>query len=148
MKKLLMKICEKINGEFEYPTYIEEMKEGIKAPSFFIYIISNKQEERSKWTYEENTTIQIMYFVDPKALYKRLEQIEVMERLKKLFLNLFIKVEDEKISIKDITVDYTQDKDIFMQITLNKIGFEKEKWYRQHKDIQVMKKVNIRESGV
>ncbi|KAJ51084.1 hypothetical protein CTM_14398 [Clostridium tetanomorphum DSM 665] len=71
-----------------------------------------------------------------------------MEKLKKLFSTLFIKAGDEIVNILGIDVDYTEDKDIFLQLNLSKIGFREDEWNRIHKNVDKMKEINIRESEV
>ncbi|WP_027624393.1 phage tail terminator family protein [Clostridium lundense] len=150
MKELLTTISKKIYDEFQYPACIEDLNEGIIRPSFFIYIISNTQEDRNRWTYEDRTLIQIVYFssLDSNNNPKKLEQINVIEKLKKLFSTLFIKVGDEIINILGMDVDYTKDKDIFLQLSLSKIGFREDEWNRIYKNVDKMKEINIRESEV
>lgn len=150
MKELLTTISKKIYDEFQYPTYIEDLNEGIIRPSFFIYIINNTQEDRNRWTYEDKTLIQIVYFssLDTNNNPKKLEQIDVMENLKKLFSTLFIKSGDETINIMGIDIDYTKDEDIFLQLNLSKIGFREDEWNRIYGNVEKMNEINIRESGV
>lgn len=116
MNNILGLVASKIAGQFEHPIYLNEVGEGFIRPSFFIYMIASKQAAINRYYYSRNHLVQIVFFAneDPYGVLDRATQSSVAEGL----LSLFSSIRLEGIAIEDVFMDYTGDKDIFVQLEL------------------------------
>lgn len=149
MEELIKAIAVDIAKEFEHYIYLQDIGEGFKRPSFFIYHVSTKQVDINRRKYNNNILIKIVYFA-PLSKYQlpiRLDQLATLEKLKKIFSNMGIRVGDNWIRISDMAVNYTEDKDIFLQLTLDKEEF-REDIFNNENNFETMKNIYIRESGI
>lgn len=122
MKELIYAIARDIAAEFEHDIYIEDVPEGFIRPSFFIYLISSLQDDINRFNYNDNILMQIVYF-SPLNAYKlpnRIDQLDTIDKLKSIFSNMVIMVEDKAVKIAKVTTGYTADKDIYIQLELDK----------------------------
>lgn len=123
MKALLDAIVLKINSVYPEKTkYLIDLGEGFERPSFFIYLISSKQDHINKRYYQQNIIVQIVYF-DSLDKYKntnKLRQLEVGQKLMELFSDISLRTDNGYVDIQDVFTDFTVDNDIFVQLTLDK----------------------------
>lgn len=149
MEDLIKTIAIDIAKKFEYYIYLQDIGEGFKRPSFFIYHVSTKQVDINRRNFNNNILIKIVYFA-PLSKYQlpiRLDQLNTIEKLKRIFSNMRIKVGNDWIRISDMVVNYTEDKDIFLQLTLDKEE-SREDTFNNENDFETMKNIYIRESGI
>jgi hypothetical protein len=87
------------------PVEVNNQGEGFKRPSFFITNIQESTEDLTRWIYNNNMLIQIVYFA-PLDDYNNVDSInqnDTSDTLKKAFAQGFIKVGDRAAKIKKIT---------------------------------------------
>ncbi|QAT40837.1 DUF6838 family protein [Clostridium sp. JN-9] len=143
MDELINAIAAVIASKFGYDIVVDEMGEGFKRPSFFIYRISDLDMPMNRYTYNNNTIIQIVYFSpidDYGNIKSRADQASTIETLKYKFMSdLAIEYDGKWAKIKQINSDYTGDKDIFLQLVLDTtIGT------RQDPTVPTMKEINLK----
>lgn len=149
MEELIKTIAIDIAKEFDYYIYLQDVGEGFKRPSFFIQHVSTKQVDVNRRKYNNNILIKIVYFA-PLSKHQvpvKLDQLAALEKLKKVFSNMCIKVGDDWVRISDMVVNYTEDKDIFLQLTLDKEEC-REDIFNNENNFETMKNIYIRESGI
>lgn len=124
MKKLLESIVLKLDEEFEdYRKYLSKEEGGFIRPSFFIYVISNKQTIINKSIYEQNITVRITYLdsLDGDNSPNKLRQVEVGDKLLNLFSDLSLNVDNRFVKISESVLGFTEDdnEDMYVQVTFN-----------------------------
>lgn len=121
---LIDAITEKIAKKFtKYPIYVDDIGEDFERPSFYVYRISETDTILNRWTYTTNILIQIVYF-SPLDEYDNIlntaDQTTVINAVKNLFLgDLGVKFGKSWARLSKSNVDYTGDKDIFLQLSLD-----------------------------
>lgn len=148
MDELINGIAAVIASKFEYTIYVDEIeeKEGFERPSFFIYRISDLDTPMNRWTYNTNTIIQIDYF-SPLDKYENIEsksdQMNTINILKHAFMaTMGVKCGNRFAHLEKTNVDYTGDKDIFLQLTLNTTYGTRQE-YDQAQNAQPMGEINF-----
>jgi hypothetical protein len=102
----------------------------------------------NRWTYNTNAIVQIMYFSpldDYQNIISKADQENTIQALKHAFISsLGVKFGDKFAHLEKTNVDYTADKDIFLQLTFNiTTGTRKE--YDEAQNTQLMQEINIKE---
>jgi hypothetical protein len=148
MSELINAIAAVIATKFEHTIYVDDIGEGFERPSFFIYRISDLDTPLNRWTYNTNAIVQIMYFSpldDYQNIISKADQENTIQALKHAFISsLGVKFGDKFAHLEKTNVDYTADKDIFLQLTFNiTTGTRKE--YDEAQNTQLMQEINIKE---
>lgn len=98
-------ISRKLDSKFsDYYIYTEEVKDGLKRPSFFINImpISTKNFIANK---EKLINIDIMYFSENETNEEKLNMINMLEDL----LNITLEIKDRVITIESLDFKVVND---------------------------------------
>lgn len=150
MNNLINAIAAVIASKFEHTIYLDELevKEGFERPSFFIYFISDLSESINRWTYNSNVLVQIVYF-SKLDKYENIEsttdQRSIIEALKYIFMSsLGVKFDDKFAHLEKTNIDYTSDKDIFLQLTFN-ITTSTRQEYDESQNIEPMRDIYFKE---
>jgi hypothetical protein len=145
---LINAIAAVIASKVEHAIYIDDIGEGFERPSFFIYRISDLDTPMNRWTYNTNAIIQIVYFSaldDHKNIANKADQTDTIQTIKHAFMSsLGIKFGDKFAHLEKTTVDYTGDKDIFLQLTFN-ITYGTRKDYDESQNTQLMQEFKFKE---
>lgn len=146
MKNIIDAITAKL-AEFDFGIYLNDIGEDFKRPSFFVYLISAKTRDINRWTYNNNILVNITYFskLDEYSNVDRLDQLTVGEQLIKTFSTISLKVGDRYVHISDISIDYTGDNDLMLQLTFDKGEFREEEWKELNENIELMNEINVKE---
>lgn len=147
MDELINAIAAVIASKYPHIIYIDSIGEGFKRPAFFLYRISDLDTTMNRWTYNTNAIIQIVYFSpldDYHNIIDNADQTSTMQVLKHTFMStMAIKFGNDWAKIKQINIDYTGDKDIFLQLNLDTtIGTREE--YEESKNTQLMGEINFK----
>lgn len=145
--ELINAIATVIAGKYEHIIYIDDIGEDFKRPSFFIYKISDLDTPMNRWTYNTNSIIQIVYF-SPLDAYNNIaskaDQTNTMKTIKHAFMSsLGVKFGEKFAHLDKTNVDYTGDKDIFLQLTFN-ITTSTRQEYEESQNTQLMKEINFK----
>lgn len=146
MDELINAIAAVIASKFEYTIYIDEIEEGFERPSFFICRISDLDTLMNRWTYNTDSIIQIDYFskLDKyENIADKADQTNVIDTLKHTFMcSQGIKFGDKFAHLLKTNVDYTSDKDIFLQLKLD-TTYGTRKDYDEAHPIKPMGEINF-----
>lgn len=145
--ELIQAIAIVIAGKFEHTIFIDEIGEDFERPSFFIYRISDLDTPMNRWTYNTNTIIQIVYF-SPLDNYQNIaskaDQTSTIKTLKHAFMSsLGVKFGSNFAHLDKTKVDFTGDKDIFLQLTFNTTYGTRQE-YEEAQNTQLMQEINIK----
>lgn len=125
MNDLINAIAAIIAEKYNYTIYLDELevKEGFERPSFFIYFISKVSENINRLAYNSNVLVQIVYFskLDKyQNIESKADQSNIIETLEQIFISkISIAFSSGCARIKQTMIDYTSDKDIFLQLNLD-----------------------------
>lgn len=141
-------ITVKIANKFkEYPIYVDDIGENFERPSFYVYRISEVDTILNRWTYTTNILIQIVYFSATNEydnIISTADQTVVINTIKNMFLaDMGIKYGDKFAMISKSNVDYTGDKDIFLQLSLD-VTFSTRQMYDENNNYELMQEVNFK----
>jgi hypothetical protein len=146
MEELLRAIAKVIGTKFNYPIHLKDEK--IVRPCFQIYVAAGNESDYNKFAVKDNLIIQVVFFA-PKIkneLGEVLDQVaqnEVMFQLKKAFAKkMYFVLSDGKVFINGRSTGYTEDKDIFLQLNL-------ERWLNREldeseTDFDLIQEVNLK----
>lgn len=105
IKKIKLAINNKIKTEFSSIEIVSnDEKDGITRPSFDVDFSYDKSINIAAEITQRDLTVKIYYFASNK--YKKsIEQLDVRERLREIFFNKKLKVEDMQIPINEFEID-------------------------------------------
>lgn len=121
MGELLNAIVERLNISFKnHRKYLFKIG-GFERPSFFIYVISNKQTIINKSMYNQNIIVRILYLdsLDENNNTNNLRQTETLEEVLNLFSTTSIKVNNRHIKISESFLALTDDNEAYVQVTFD-----------------------------
>ena len=146
MDDLISAIAAVIASKNSYPIYVDDIGEDFKRPSFFIYRISDLDIPMNRWTYNTNVIIQIVYFSpldDYHNIISKADQSSTIDTLKHTFMaTMGVKFGTRFAHLEKTNVDYTGDKDIFLQLIFN-ITYGTRQEYKQAQNTQLMGEINF-----
>lgn len=144
--ELIKAIAVVIARKTEHIIFTDEIGEDFERPSFFIYRISDLDTTMNRWTYNTNSIIQIVYFSpldDYQNIASKADQTNTIKTIKHAFMaSMGVKFGDKFAHLDKANVDYTGDKDIFLQLTFN-ITNGTRKEYDEAQNTQMMNKINF-----
>lgn len=145
--ELIKAIVAVIASKTEHIIFTDVIGEDFDRPSFFIYRINDLDTPMNRWTYNTNAIIQIVYFSpldDYQNIMSTADQTNTIKTIKHAFMaSMGVKFEDKFAHLDKINTDYTGDKDIFLQLTLN-ITNGTRREYDESQNIQLMKEINFK----
>lgn len=138
----------KIASKFKYPIHVDDLGQDFARPAFHVYRISDLDTPLNRWTYNTNTIIQIMYFsaVDEyENIISTADQTGTINTLKNMFLmDMGVKYGSKWARLSKSNVDYTGDKDIFLQLTLDSVHSTREEYDNtNNSNVQTMNEFNF-----
>lgn len=145
--ELINAIAAIIASKCEHTIFIDEVGEDFERPSFFIYRISDLDTVMNRWTYNTNSIIQIVYFSpldDHNNIASTADQTNTIKIIKHAFMaSMGVKFGDKFAHLDKTNIDYTGDKDIFLQLTFN-ITNGTRKEYEEAQNTQTMNEFNFK----
>lgn len=110
--------------KFPFTIFLDKVPEGFERPSFYVYEISSQVYSNNRYTYTENTIVQVIYFSpidDYENIISKIDQTNVINAIKyKLMSSMAVSHTDGLwAKVNKLNSDYTDDKDIFLQINLS-----------------------------
>lgn len=105
LKEIITAMSTLIAANFTETIYIQNQGEGFERPSFFITHFLSGTDDLSRYVYNNNIQIQIVYFA-PWDEYKNVDafnQYDTSDTLKKIFAEGYFMVGDRAVKVNGIT---------------------------------------------
>ena len=147
--ELIAAIAAVIAKKNEYTIYTDDIPQDFERPSFFVYRISDLDTVMNRWTYNTNAIVQIVYFSpldDHENIISKADQATMIKTLKHTFMAMLgVKFGSDWAHLEKTNVDYTGDKDIFLQLTFDIVNGTRQE-YEESQNISKMQNINFKEA--
>ena len=145
--ELISAIAAVIAKKNEYTIYTDDIPQSFERPSFFVYRISDLDTIMNRWTYNTNAIVQIVYFSpldDHENIISKADQAAMIKTLKNTFMAMLgVKFGSDWAHLEKTNVDYTGDKDIFLQLTFDITNGTRQE-YEESQNVQLMQEINFK----
>lgn len=108
-----------IAANFEETIYIQDQGEGFNRPSFYITHIASNTDNMSRYVYDNEIQIQIVYFA-PWDDYQNVDivtQYNVYDKIKKIFAEGYFKMGDRAVKVNQLNGG-PRDAEIYLTLNL------------------------------